>query len=91
VIADGAVRLRGSGVLAGSCLSLDRAVRNVHRWVPQLPLDQVLSAASSAPAAVIGEQRTGIIAEGHMADLVMLDADLNVVATVCGGRQVWRR
>jgi N-acetylglucosamine-6-phosphate deacetylase len=91
VIRDGAVRLRANGALAGSCLCLDQAVRNVHRWLPRLPLNQILEAASSAPAAAIGERRTGVIAEGGVADLVVLDAGLTVVATVCGGQTVWRR
>lgn len=84
-IADGAVRLRDGGTLAGSCLSLDRAVRNVQHWLPRLPLEDVLLAASSAPAAVIGETQTGAIAEGRSADLVVLDATLEVVAAICRG------
>lgn len=90
-IAGGAVRLRDGGNLAGSCLSLDRAVRNLHRWLPRLPLEDVLRAASSAPAAVIGETQTGAIVEGRSADLVVLDSNLEVVATICRGSTVWKR
>jgi N-acetylglucosamine-6-phosphate deacetylase len=91
IIADGAVRLREGGMLAGSCLSLDRAVRNVRHWLPDLPLAQLLAAASAAPAAVIGEHGRGTIAVGQRADLVLLDGTLTVVATVCCGRVVWRQ
>ena len=85
VISGGAVRLRDGGNLAGSCLSLDRAVRNVHEWLPWLPLGRILNAASSAPAAAIGEEQTGKIASGKQADLVILDRDLSVVAAVARG------
>jgi N-acetylglucosamine-6-phosphate deacetylase len=85
VIGGGAVRLRDGGNLAGSCLSLDRAVRNVRSWLPQLPLGRILNAASSAPAAAIGEERTGVIAAGKPADLTILDHDLSVVAALTGG------
>jgi len=85
VISGGAVRLRDGGNLAGSCLSLDRAVRNVRSWLPHLPLERILTAASTAPAQAIGETRTGEIAAGKQADLVILDRNLSVVAALAGG------
>lgn len=88
---DGAVRRRDSDRLAGSCVSLDRAVRNLRQWLPQRTLGDILAAASSAPAGVIGESQTGVIAAGRVADLVVLDRNLEVVATICGGRAVWQR
>jgi N-acetylglucosamine-6-phosphate deacetylase len=91
IIADGTVRWREGGMLAGSCLSLDRAVRNIRHWLPALPLQELLAAASAAPAALIGEPARGTIAVGQRADLALLDDSLNVVATVCGGRVVWRQ
>jgi N-acetylglucosamine-6-phosphate deacetylase len=90
-IADGAVRLKQGGNLAGSCLRLDQAVRNVHRWLPELPPEHLLTAASSAAAAVIGDTTTGAIIEGRRADVVLLDAGLEVVATLCGGVTLWQR
>jgi N-acetylglucosamine-6-phosphate deacetylase len=86
VIEGGAVRLRHGGNLAGSCLSLDRAVRNLRSWLPRLPLESVLRAATSAPAAVIGETRVGEIAEGKEADLVIMNERLEMVATVMRGQ-----
>jgi N-acetylglucosamine-6-phosphate deacetylase len=91
IIADGAVRLRHGGNLAGSCLSLDRAVRNLRSWLPNLPLEDVLNAAARAPAAAAGVTETGVIAEGRFADLVVLDAAFQVVATICRGRVAWQR
>jgi N-acetylglucosamine-6-phosphate deacetylase len=85
VISGGAVRLRDGGNLAGSCLSLDRAVRNIHDWLPHLPLERVLRAAAAAPAAVIGEHARGEIAEGKLADLAVLGDQLETVATITKG------
>jgi len=90
-VRDGAVRVRQTGALAGSCAGLDRCVRNVRRWLPELPLAHILAAAASAPAAVIGETQVGSLAEGRRADLVLLDASLEVVSTICRGVVVWRR
>ncbi len=90
-IAGGTVRLRQGGALAGSCLTLDQAVRNLRNWMPRLDLADVLRAASSAPAAVIDERSCGRIVEGCAADLVLLDSNLEVVETICRGTTVWKR
>ncbi len=84
VVAGGAVRLKGGGPLAGSCLTLDCAVRNVHRWRPDIPLADVLNAASLAAARVVGADR-GRIEPGKDADVVLLSRDLEVVRTLRGG------
>ena len=91
VIADGTVRLGANGPLAGSCLGLDQAVRNVRQGLPALPVAHVLEAASAAAARVIGARDAGGIAEGRTADLVVLDPGLEVVAAVCRGRIAWQR
>lgn len=85
VVSGGAVRLRNGGNLAGSCLSLDRAVRNILGWLPDLPLERVLRSASTAAAGVIGEQSTGELVVGKDADLVVLDDNLEVVACLTRG------
>jgi len=91
VIAGGTARIGTDGPLAGSCLGLDQAVRNLRRWLPTLPVTHVLEAASAAAARVIDARDAGTIAAGRTADLVVLDAALEVVATVCRGRVVWQR
>jgi N-acetylglucosamine-6-phosphate deacetylase len=90
-LSNGTVRAKPSGRLAGSCLSLDRAVRNLRQWLPHVPVEDLLAAASAAPATVIGATQAGVIAEGHAANLVVLDHRLEVVATICGGSIVWQR
>jgi N-acetylglucosamine-6-phosphate deacetylase len=90
-IEGGAVRLRDGGQLAGSCLRLDVAVRNVRAWLPRLPLEEILLAASASPAEVIGATACGRLKQGCIADIAVLDSGLEVVATFCRGCPVWER
>jgi N-acetylglucosamine-6-phosphate deacetylase len=90
VVAGGAVRLKAGGQLAGSCLTLDRALRNLRQWQPRRPLADLIHAASWAPARALGlDRQRGTIEAGKQADLVLLDSDLTVQRTWCGGVQVW--
>jgi N-acetylglucosamine-6-phosphate deacetylase len=74
-----------SGSLAGSTLTLDRAVR-VCVEQAGLPLADALAMASATPAAALGLDDTGRIAPGARADLVVLDAGLHAIATMVAGR-----
>ena len=75
------------GGLAGSILTLDQAVRNYVAFTGCSPAE-ALSAASANPALVIGESGRGKIKEGNIADLVILDEDLIVQATMVEGALV---
>jgi N-acetylglucosamine-6-phosphate deacetylase len=80
-----------SGALAGSVLTLDVALRRFMA-ATGLPLSDAWVATSLAPATAMGlEQDFGFIAPGAVADLVLLDEGLNVVATVVDGRVVYLR
>lgn len=90
VIQHGTVRLKPGGQLAGSCLPLDQAVRNVRRWKPDASLAELLHSASWAPALAAGVSRErGTLEAGKEADLVLLDPDLNVVRTFRSGVQIY--
>lgn len=80
----GAVRL-ADGTLAGSALSLDRAVRNLAAFA-DLPLATAVQAATATPTAVLGLDDRGAVVPGARADLVVLTPDGEVVATIVGGR-----
>ncbi len=71
--------------LAGSILSLDRALRNVIR-ITGSSLEAVLPTltTNNAKAIGLGHER-GRIAIGFVADLVMLSPDLEVYSTVAAG------
>jgi len=80
------------GVLAGADLCLAEAVRRAVRLAGLSPA-QALTMASSVPAAFLGlADRVGSIAVGLRADLVLLSADLDVLATWLGGddQGFWR-
>lgn len=78
----GAVR-NGVGDLAGSALSLDDAVRNVHAL--GVGLADALCAASERPARLLGRPDIGRLVPGATADVVVLDDALQVVQTLIGG------
>lgn len=84
---DGAPRL-ADGTLAGSALTMDRAVATmVHR--AGIGLVDALRAASGTPARVLRLLDRGRLAPGFRADVVALDPDLRPVATWVAGRQAW--
>jgi len=80
------VRLR-DGTLAGSDLSLDQAVRNLVAFTGW-PLARAAAAASSAPAAVLGDPGRGGLAPGQRGDVAVLDRAGQVLATVVAGHVV---
>jgi N-acetylglucosamine-6-phosphate deacetylase len=76
-----------SGSLAGSTLTLDRAIQVcVER--AGIPLADALEMASATPAALLGLDDAGRIAPGARADLVVLDAGLHAIGTMVAGRWV---
>ncbi len=83
-VRDGVARLASNAAIAGSTLTMDRAVRYAVQVVG-LPLDTVVEAATSTPARVHGLTDVGTIAPGLRADLVHLDGTLHVVAVMRAG------
>jgi len=78
------VRTEG-GVLAGSSLSMDRALRNL---VAYTGCDAHLAgrAATITPAKAIGATDRGSLQIGACADVVLLDEHLSVQMTCCRGQ-----
>ncbi|WP_119071877.1 N-acetylglucosamine-6-phosphate deacetylase [Aggregatilinea lenta] len=89
IVKDGAVRLP-DGTLAGSILSLDRALHNLMQATGE-SLD-VLWPTSSLNAArqIHVADRKSSLEVGKDADLVLVDADVNVRLTVAEGTVVHR-
>jgi N-acetylglucosamine-6-phosphate deacetylase len=84
---DGAIRL-ADGTLAGSVLTLDRALHNLQAATGR-PLAELWPAASRNAAQAIGvDDAKGTLEPGQDADLVLLDPALRVVATVAEGTVV---
>jgi N-acetylglucosamine-6-phosphate deacetylase len=76
------------GVLAGSVLRFDDAVRNLIAFVG-CELAEASLSASSTPARLAGRHDLGRLSPGCLADIVVLDEDNRVVVTVVGGRVVF--
>jgi N-acetylglucosamine-6-phosphate deacetylase len=86
-LVDGAPRLP-DGTIAGSALTMDRAVRNLVGAVGA-DLVAAVEAASTNPAQVIGARDRGSLTVGARADVVRLDDDLAVRQTWVGGQLGW--
>lgn len=84
LVRDGVARLASNGAIAGSTLTMDRAVRYAVQVVG-LPLDAVVEAATSTPARLHGLADVGAIEPGRRADLVLLDDTLHVVDVMRAG------
>jgi N-acetylglucosamine-6-phosphate deacetylase len=86
-----------SSTLAGSVLTMERAVRHAVGDAG-MPLGDALRAASAVPALLAASPEghrtgppTGVLETGARADLVVLDPELEVAATVVGGAVVFDR
>jgi len=88
---DGYVRLPGTPYLAGSALTMDRAIDNAARFAG-LALEDAVRLATRHPRTLFAETGGGI-AQGERADLVVLrpGPPLTVVATVVEGEVVYQQ
>lgn len=77
------------GTLAGSTLTLDKAVKNIVETTDTKITDAVRMASLNG-AKVIGANR-GILASGKVADMVVLDKKFKVQATIISGEIRYKR
>lgn len=77
------------GTIAGSTLTMDRAVRNAHE-LGGLSLAQALTAATQSAAASIGEVGRGALQPGYAADIAVFTPDMQPARTFVGGTEVWK-
>jgi N-acetylglucosamine-6-phosphate deacetylase len=84
----GDVAVLEDGTIAGSILTMDRAfVRLV--TMMGVGLVDAATICATTPARALGLQGLGVVARGAIADLVVLDRNLNVTRTFIAGRQVF--
>ena len=88
---DGYVRLPGTPYLAGSALTMDRAVENVVRFA-NVSLDDALRLANRQPRKLFPDMGSGVVPGGR-ADLVVLreGPPLTVVVTIVEGEVVYQQ
>lgn len=87
IVKDGQARLADTGNLAGSILELKDAVKNVTKWGVATP-EEAIRMASLAPAKSVGiDHLCGQIAPGFEADFIVLNEDLELLATYLDGEK----
>ncbi|HHV62999.1 MAG TPA: N-acetylglucosamine-6-phosphate deacetylase [Firmicutes bacterium] len=84
------IRLKDTGALVGSGLTLPLAMRNFMQWMG-LRDWEAAQLVSGNPARVLGEADSGFIEPGKRADFAVLDKDFNCVMTIVGGEIVYER
>lgn len=89
-VSNGAARLK-SGSLAGSVLTLDKAVRNVYKN-SNYPLNEIVKMASYNGAKHCKvDNHKGLIKEGYDADLILFDDDINIEKVFVSGKEVYSK
>ncbi len=78
-------RATADGVLAGSVLTLDRALANFVRFTGAT-IEQSLPLLAANPATMTGfDNEAGTLAPGRSADLVVVNAKSELIASIVGG------
>ncbi len=77
------------GVLAGSALPLDRAVRNLIEFTG-CSLADALATVTSTPADLLGLTDRGRIEAGARADMTIVDHDGDLHRTIISGEPAWK-
>ncbi len=79
------------GTLAGSILTMDRALHNFSQAVNQPITDLWPTSSLNAARAIHLAHRTGSIEVGKDADLILVDEDVQVYLTMARGQVVYQR
>ncbi|MBN1039715.1 N-acetylglucosamine-6-phosphate deacetylase [Clostridium botulinum] len=88
IVKNGAARVR-SGSLAGSVLTLDKAVNNIYKN-SDLPLNEIVKMASYNPAKHCKvDNHKGLIKEGYDADLILFDDNINIKRVFILGKEFY--
>lgn len=85
VVAEGTARLKSTGNLAGSILKLKDGLKNVVEWGIANPHEAVMMASLNPAKSVHIDDVCGQIREGYDADFIVLDQNLDLVATYLDG------
>ena len=90
VVQDGAARL-DTGRLAGSILKMNQAVKNIMNFL-NIDFETAIKCATANPAKNLGVyDKIGSIKEGKLANLVIVDKDVNVYQTIREGKIIYSK
>jgi N-acetylglucosamine-6-phosphate deacetylase len=84
IISDGESARLGDGTLAGSTLTMDRAVGTMVALGGARP-EEALTMATAVPATCLGLADRGRLTVGRRADLALWSEELKVISTVIAG------
>ncbi len=91
VFVKGGIARIAEGNLAGSSLTLDRALYNVVKEL-HVPFEEAMLGVTKNPAEALGMyDKIGSIDVGKKANLTVLDDEFNVVMTIVGGEVVYKK
>lgn len=82
-VKDGRATL-ADGTLAGSILTMEKAVRNIWKW-GHLTLPQAVQLATANPARELGLTDRGTLEPGKRADITVFDEDFRILRTYVKG------
>jgi N-acetylglucosamine-6-phosphate deacetylase len=77
------------GTLAGSTLTMEKAANNFHSWTG-CSLQELAKVTSYNALQNLGIHNRGRFKEGFVADLVLLNRELEVEETILAGQSVYR-
>lgn len=90
-VKEGKPVITGTETIAGSVLSMDKAVRNLIA-ATKCSIPEALEAASLRPAQLLGiDKQKGTLNLGADADLIVLDDELQVVGCYIRGELAWQK
>ncbi len=91
VSVEGNAAVRADGTIVGSVATMDEHFRNVVAYLGVDVGTAFRLCAANAAGIAGAASRKGSIAPGMEADLVVLDGELRVMATICRGEVAYRR
>ncbi|KAL6728843.1 hypothetical protein Aduo_010578 [Ancylostoma duodenale] len=80
--------LEGTNTTAGSVASMPYCIRHLAK-AARCPLEEALICATEKPATLLGLDRKGVISLGSDADLVLINENVDVLATYIAGKLVY--
>ena len=77
------------GTLAGSNITQQKSLKNLMSWT-RCSINDAIRTVTATPAELLDFPNKGCLTIGADADLVLVDPDLNIEATIVGGEILYR-